>query len=207
MTYFAASGDYPGVIYPAASPNVIGVGGTSFSRDQIAGSFYGEAVWNDPQVFGTGGGPSRYEAIPAYQSGISQIVGTQRGTPDVAALADPYNAVWVYSASGFNGWGMVGGTSLATPLVAGMINRAGFLWADSFHALTNLYALAAQNKLSAYVTDINSGLCGPATISLPYSSTQTFFGNGSGYDPAYLEATYGVAWDWCTGWGTPRGSH
>src|ERR1035438_4833845 len=80
VVYFAASGDSGlGVsIYPGSSPNVVSVGGTYFNRDKN-GNFTSE-------VYGGGGGDiSPYEPIPAYQSGISKIVGTQRGYPDVAS--------------------------------------------------------------------------------------------------------------------------
>ncbi|HXZ16551.1 MAG TPA: hypothetical protein VEH77_11365, partial [Roseiarcus sp.] len=200
VTYFASAGDAPGVSWPASSPQVIGVGGTTWSRNQITGFYQSEGVWNDwAKGIGTGGGPSEIYSTPTYQQGIVQIVGEFRGTPDIAALADPYNGVWVFNSLN-GGWQAVGGTSLASPVVAGIFNRQGWFFPTSFAALTNLYTLAAEKKLAPYVTDVNNGFCGPGHLAYPAS-------NGNGYDPAYIEATTGLSWDWCTGWGTPRGPH
>jgi hypothetical protein len=71
------------------------VGGTSLLRNPLPwrGSlddFQGEVVWNWGPTEGTGGGPSPYEPRPAYQFLVNNIVGSSRGTPDVAAVADPF---------------------------------------------------------------------------------------------------------------------
>jgi len=210
VAYFASAGDSPGVEYPSSSPNVIGVGGTTISRNQTTGAFESEVVWNnspDDFIFGltasppgTGGGPSAFESIPTYQSGISTIVGTARGVPDLAAVADIASGVWVFNTPTFGGFNIVGGTSVASPLVAAIINRSGFVWKNSFAALTNIYALAKAGTLGKYVTDINSGVCGAgATAAFPNSF-------GEGFDPAFIESTTGLSWDWCTGWGSLHGS-
>jgi kumamolisin len=91
VVYFAGSGDSPGVIWPSTSPNVVSVGGTSISRNPTTGAFQQEMAWQSG-----GGGPSLYELRPGYQNGISAIVQTRRGTPDVAADADPSTGVWIY---------------------------------------------------------------------------------------------------------------
>src|SRR5215471_17344926 len=75
VVYFASSGDSPGVIWPSASLNVVSVGGTSISRNSTTGSFQQELAWQSG-----GGGPSIYQSRPAYQSGISGIVQSHRGT-------------------------------------------------------------------------------------------------------------------------------
>ncbi len=200
VAYFASSGDSAGVEYPSSSPNVFGVGGTTISRDQSTGAYQSQSVWNDPGFgWGTGGGPSIYEGQPAYQSGIAAIVSGHRGVPDLAAVADPLTGVWIYNTWSGGGWGFVGGTSVAAPLVTGIINRANFFWSTSFAGLTNIYSLASQSKLvGTYTTDINNGLCGPAGVA---------GGAGGGYDPQWIEHNTGSAWDWCTGWGSPRGTH
>jgi kumamolisin len=193
ITFFASAGDAPGVEYPSASPNVFGVGGTTVVRDQNTGAFESEVVWSS-----TGGGPSAYESTPSYQNGLASLLGGARGVPDLAAIADPSTGVWIFNTPTFNGWTIIGGTSAAAPIVAGIVNRAGFFWSSSLAGLTNIYNLAAQSKLSKYVTDVNSGVCGPKGAAN---------GAGGGYDPAWIETTYGTAWDWCTGWGSPHGSH
>src|SRR6266446_5878471 len=106
VVYFAASGDSGiGVsIYPGASPNVVSVGGTHFNRD-LNGNFVKE-------VYFTGGGGSDlspYEPRPSYQNGVSGIVGTHRGYPDVAA---DYCCAAVYLNGG---WISVGEAQLVPP--------------------------------------------------------------------------------------------
>jgi kumamolisin len=91
VVYFAAAGDSAGTIWPSASPNVVSAGGTTNSRD-ANGNLQAQLAWSS-----TGGGPSKYESRPSYQSAISQLVDNKRGTPDVAADADPNTGVWVYN--------------------------------------------------------------------------------------------------------------
>ena len=116
ITYVAASGDSPGVEYPAASPDVVAVGGTTLALSS-SGGYGSETAWDD-----SGGGYSQYEAEPAYQESV-QTTG-QRSTPDVAFDANPNTGVEIYftPASGGGGWQTtqqgsweeVGGTSLGT---------------------------------------------------------------------------------------------
>lgn len=91
VVYFASSGDSPGVIWPSTSRYVVSVGGTSISRNPSTGNFQQEMAWQSG-----GGGPSVYEPRPSYQNAVSGIVQNSRGTPDVAADADPSTGVWVY---------------------------------------------------------------------------------------------------------------
>jgi kumamolisin len=150
VVYFAGAGDSPGVIWPSASPNVTSVGGTSISRNPATGSFQQEVAWQS-----TGGGPSLYEPRPSFQNGISAIVETHRGTPDVAADADPSTGVWIYAAGS---WYIVGGTSVATPIWAGVVNSAGRFSATSASELATVYA--NEGNASDF-TDIVHGSCGP----------------------------------------------
>jgi subtilase family serine protease len=111
--------------YPSAAPNVVSVGGTTISTD---GSTVTEAVWT-----GGGGGCSKYALAPAAQLAFTQYQQAgckkdKRSTPDIAAIADPATGVLVYSTRGWNaatGWFKVGGTSLATPVVAAIAAGAG----------------------------------------------------------------------------------
>ncbi len=173
VVYFAATGDGPGTIYPSVSPNIVAVGGTSFRRNPASPyAFKSEAAWGD-----TGGGPSQYEARPSYQSSIASKVGSVRGVPDVAALADPNNSVWVLDNEypGGGGWFLVGGTSLATPLWAGIVNAAGSFAKSSSAELTTLYGdITTDFKNTTY------GICGPYNW---YSAS--------------------AGWDFCTGLGSP----
>jgi kumamolisin len=148
VVYFAASGDRPGTLWPAVSPNVIAVGGTTISRNRSTGNYVSQSAWSSG-----GGGSSTYEGRPSYQSSISTIVGSARGTPDVAAVADPKSGVWIYDSAG-GGWMVVGGTSVASPVMAGITNLRGAFRLSSNAELTNLYATQSQ-----YI-DITTGTCG-----------------------------------------------
>jgi len=124
VTFVASAGDHgaPG-IYPAFSPNVLAVGGTSLYLN--GNNYSGETVWNsgyDNQgvFWATGGGLSSEESRPGYQNGVAGVVGSQRGIPDVAFDADLNTGVWVY-ASAEGGWEVIGGTSLSAPCWAGLI--------------------------------------------------------------------------------------
>ena len=145
ILYFASSGDVGGaVIYPSASAKVISVGGT----------FINTAV-NPPEEdgwVGSGGGKSLYEPAPSYQHGVENIVGTTRNTPDLSADADPNSGVAVYvstpvasctdhpSADQYQpGWVVYGGTSLAAPMVAAMVNVAIHNRTDVASELATIY--------------------------------------------------------------------
>ncbi len=119
ITFVAASGDsgiQAGAEWPAASPNVLSVGGTTLNLDST-GAIASETAWSS-----SGGGYSQFEAEPSYQSKV-QSTG-QRSTPDVSFVADPRTGVSVYSTSSTNGqsgWRTVGGTSLGSPAWAAIV--------------------------------------------------------------------------------------
>jgi subtilase family serine protease len=179
VVYLAAAGDNPGTIYPCTSPNVVCVGGTGNSRNVVTGAFQGNVAWAD-----TGGRTSLYEARPAYQNALSGIVGAKRGVPDIAAVADPRTGVWVYIAAwagscvGNSGWCIVGGTSVATPVMAAIMNSAGAFPSSSAAALNAIYSTAG----AANETDVTNGACG-----------------------YYDGFTAAKGWDQCTGIGVPLG--
>ncbi len=112
------------VNFPSSSPYVTGVGGTNLAlspTNQIAQ----QQVWNDaPYNVGAGGGGlSRLFSRPSYQKGF--LAAPHRGVPDVALLSDPLPGYAVYCTAqdclqgGPGPWISVGGTSAATPLLAG----------------------------------------------------------------------------------------
>ncbi len=203
VIYLASAGDGPGVEYPCASPNVICVGGTTISRNGSTGFFLNEAVWNSDYDFvGTGGGISALEPRPAYQNFMSSIVGSRRGVPDLAAVADPETGPWIYnSESEWGGWGQIGGTSVASPLLAGLLNRADDFWRSSYKALDIIYRKGQARILGSVVTEITSGLCGSAYLAgtYPHAYNPT-------NDPANIQAVSGIHWSDCTGWGTLKDS-
>jgi hypothetical protein len=116
VTFFASTGDSGSPSgYPALSPNVVAVGGTTLSID-TSGNYLGESAWSDG-----GGGISVFESQPSYQVGnVNGTSSTHRTVPDVAMDADPATGVYVLdSYSG--GWFQVGGTSLSSPMFAGLV--------------------------------------------------------------------------------------
>ena len=121
VTFLAASGDNgTGVAYPASSPDVVGVGGTSLSID-ANGNYLSEAAWS-----GSGGGLSSHEVEPLFQSafGIPNDARGYRGTPDVSYNASPATGFAVYDSvalSGASGWFCVGGTSAGSPQWAALL--------------------------------------------------------------------------------------
>ncbi len=122
VSVFAATGDngaYYGATYPSSSPEVVGVGGTSLYLTP-GGQWSEELGWDEG-----GGGYSQAFTLPAYQQadGFAGNVYDQRTTPDVAADANANTGVAVFDPYDFGKatpWAEVGGTSLATPLWAGM---------------------------------------------------------------------------------------
>lgn len=154
LCYFSSAGDIGGLqSYPAESPNVVGVGGTSLVLDS-SNNVVSETAWD-----GSGGGPSLYESIPSYQSVISSIVGSARGCPDEAALADPNTGAAVYSSAD-GGWTVFGGTSLACPIVAGITNTRGNFSKSGTEELTRIYKNYVGANYSTLYRDITSGTAG-----------------------------------------------
>jgi kumamolisin len=173
VVYFAAAGDYPGPSYPCVSPNVVCAGGTSDSRNQLTGNLIAQITWQDG-----GSGVSYYEPTPSYQSALGSQLGGQRGVPDLAADSNPYTGVWVldtYPIPGA-GWYIVGGTSVATPVLAGIVNASGNFASSTQSELTSLYGALGSSEF----TQITYGACG------------------------YYSATFAShGWDQCTGLGAP----
>jgi hypothetical protein len=167
ITYVAASGDTANVDYPAASPYVLSVGGTTLNISG-SGGYGSESSWYD-----SGGGYSLYEAEPAYQMSL-QSTG-QRSTPDVAFDGDPNTGVQVYftppAGNGFGratqsqgSWNTFGGTSLGAPAWAGIIAIAdqGRLQtglpslSGSDQTIPSLYALAGSDFHAVTATSVNA---------------------------------------------------
>jgi len=145
VVYIGSAGDYSKPArYPSASPHVISAGGTTIVRD-AAGNFIQETAWStDPNTppggkSGGSGGPSLYESRPAYQNIVQRIVGNKRGTPDIAAIANLSSGVVVYSTYS-GGWITTGGTSAASPILAGIINSANHRAKSTQDELTYIYS-------------------------------------------------------------------
>lgn len=173
VVYFASAGDSGlGADYPSVSPNVVSAGGTTVIRS--SGQFQGvEHCWSD-----SGGGISSMEPLPNYQLIIGNKTGPHRGTPDWASDADPNSGVAVYSTTGCGGWCQVGGTSVSSPTMAGIVNAAG--------SFLNHTASELQRTYNYYK---NPGIYHTIFYDV------TVGNNGA---PA------GLGWDECTGLGAPR---
>ncbi len=142
--FFASSGDNgTGASWPASSPYVIGVGGTTISTKN-GGAFAKETAWA-----GSGGGVSIYEKEPAFQKEYSIVKASgMRAIPDVSYNADP--------ASGFpiikNGkWYIVGGTSAGAPQWAAVATLGQGM------DINKLYADKSGANSAKYFRDITSG--------------------------------------------------
>jgi subtilase family serine protease len=117
ITASAGDGGY-GVEYPAASPFVAAVGGTTLTASSSAPRGWSETVWS-----GTGSGCSAYEANPGWQPATPYC--TTRTVADTAADANPSTGVAVYDSYGEPGWLVFGGTSVSSPIIASVYALAG----------------------------------------------------------------------------------
>jgi subtilase family serine protease len=169
--YTASAGDSGhGAEYPAASPDVIAVGGTTLNgcRGTSCAGFSVETAWSS-----SGGGASSIETIPSFQSGysgpvysassIEALTGNLRGIPDVSFDADPSTGVSVYDSTkyqGQSGWFTLGGTSVGAP------NWAGILAAGRSNGATALEGDAAifGGGYASNLRDITSGTNGSCGI-------------------------------------------
>jgi subtilase family serine protease len=187
MTYVAAAGDSGSqVLWPAVSPNVVAVGGTSLNWTG-SGTRY-EAAW-----LHTGGGMSAYEALPAYQSGVTAAGGgalARRAVPDVSFNANPSTGEYVALTlpGKATTWSAYGGTSIAAPQWAAVIAVAnamrvanGKTTLGDIHAALYKSIAAVPGTYAAALGDVvdgTNGTCGTCRA-------------GTGFDQA-------------TGWGTPN---
>ena len=142
--FFASSGDNgAGASWPAASPKVIGVGGTSIALSS-SGAFMKETAW-----VGSGGGISVYEKEPEYQTAYSiPKADGMRAIPDVSYDADPASGFPIYHAGK---WRKVGGTSAGAPQWAAIAALGSGI------SLKNIYADKSGNTANAYFRDVVSG--------------------------------------------------
>ncbi len=139
VVFVAAAGDTGSVSYPAASPDVVAVGGTRLTLD-VANNRQSETAWASG-----GGGLSQYEPIPDYQSTVLPAADGSRGTPDVSYASDPTAGFAVYDSSGGGGpWTVMGGTSAGAPQWAAL-----FAIADQGRALTDQGPLGSRQALTA----------------------------------------------------------
>ena len=175
VTFVASSGDSGGVVeWPAASPNVLSVGGTTLALNSN-NTWKSETAWN-----GSGGGVSRYEAAPSYQSGLGYA---RRATPDVSYNANPNSGFYVYDSYGYGGLLGVGGTSAGSPQWAALVAIADDMAGSNLDGPSQTLPTIYSTAHSAYSTnfhDITSGTAGRNSA--------------------------GTGFDLVTGWGSPIAS-
>ena len=234
-----SAGDGPGVLSPSSDPYATAVGGTSLGiGNKVARLF--ETGWSDgistdannKWIFegengASGGGPSLLWAQPGYQRGVVPASlatapgnrgGLVRAVPDISAVADEFTGMNV-GLLNFNSKGEptgffetpVGGTSVASPLVAGMVAAAQQYHRPFGFLNPALYRLAGTRAINdtlpvtsktparyrAVVCDVRA--CG--VLSLSTFDDQSFgalFGAGQVTRKGY---------DTMTGIGTPAGQN
>jgi subtilase family serine protease len=235
--YFS-SGDGPGVEMPASDPYSTAVGGTTLGLDASDNRLF-ETGWSDNYWVkfgkggfqnqgiegGAGGGTSLLWPEPAYQQGVvpssmsTTIAGAvDRAVPDISADADPFSGMLIGTIE-LNKKGVpgkytqfdIGGTSEASPLVAGLVADAQQGQATSFGFINPLLYSAAGT--SAYHDAL------PLTSSTPVLDQTAFAGpklaglpvfvqldsQGPAYD-TYTDQVTEPGYDTMTGLGTPNGS-
>ncbi len=198
--------------YPASSPHVIAVGGTRLLPLGSSDTWAGETVWNGDGAGGSGCSISF--AAPAWQSAESDWpsvgCGSGRAVADISADADPYTGVAIYDStpespgSSEAGWRPIGGTSLASPLVASVFALAGGADGVAYPAKT-LYEneLALPSSLHD-VTDGSNGECSkPFDEETGLSGCTELQEAAQCFEKAICLA--GEGYDGPTGVGTPDG--
>ncbi len=204
VTFIASAGDsgsYSGVQWPASSPNVLSVGGTTLTTD-AAGNYVNEQSWS-----GTNGGYSVVENQPTYQN-AAQNSGA-RSVPDVAYNADPNTGLAIYDSlpyQGSSGWQEVGGTSAGAPQWAALIALADQARASAgkgtldgatqtLPMLYDLYSTDGTTVASTYASTFND-----IVDAGPSNPWQWGWGSGNNTNPAT------AGYDAITGLGSPHAS-
>jgi subtilase family serine protease len=168
---------------PASFATVVAVGGTTLER-AANDRGWNERVWNDPDVGATGSGCSDFVAKPPWQ--VDEGCPT-RAEADVAAVADPLTGVAVYDSLALanrpSGWLTMGGTSVATPIVAATFALAGNAVAISWTPARTIY-LAGGSQALNHIDEGTNGRCPRVYLYICKA--------GKGYNGP-------------TGWGTPNG--
>ena len=215
------------VDYPSSDPFVIGVGGTSAG---IAGGKFvgqtgwgtdkaslGTGAWNTPHfLYGSGGGCSALFAQPSWQS-VNTGCSGQRGVPDISMDADPTTGMLIGETQTFPqhvvqyGEYRIGGTSLASPLLAGVLALVDQRAASQGAA--NISGPAALYSLRSGVTDVlaqtkHSGMPDAGNVRADYANSVDASG-GTLYSVRTFgqdsSLTLGSGWDQVTGLGTVNG--
>ena len=187
ISIFVASGDSGNTgatpDYPSTSQHVIGVGGTSLVKSSNARGWT-EGAWS-----GAGSSCSTLSAKPPWQT---QTVCPKRAAADVSAVADPNTGLAVFNA-GSGGWIVVGGTSAASPFVAGVYAAYGIATNDSSfsyqHAAQFFDVTTGKNgNCGTILCNAAAGWDGPTGIGTPNGAV---LGGGTTCTPSCTGKTCG----------------
>jgi hypothetical protein len=143
VTIVAAAGNEPQPTYPGTSTKVVTVGGTRLVK---ANNSRG---WEEIAWPGAGSGCSLFQPKPAWQADAGC---EHRAVADVAAVADPFSSVSVYSSSN-GGWIGAGGTSAAAPLIAGHLATKSLSFREA--APKSFYDAARNHEMYDVVFGLN----------------------------------------------------
>jgi subtilase family serine protease len=156
--------------WPSSDPLVTGVGGTQLHLNAQGNRTAPDSVWNDLSstvgitgpvyTWGSGGGGhSTVFSRPWFQNGVAGIVGNSRGTPDIAMSAAVNGAVDFYDTTdpSVAGWGIVGGTSEASPLFSGVVALADQVAGHSLGYLNPALYAMAQSRVPDGIVPISQG--------------------------------------------------
>ncbi|WP_371680790.1 S8 family serine peptidase [Streptomyces sp. NBC_01276] len=152
--------DHPVNSWPSSDPLVTSIGGTQLHLDDAGKRTAPESVYNDNGA--GGGGQSHVFKRPAFQNGVKNIVGAQRGTPDISMAAAVDGGAWIYTSYDptATGWDVSGGTSESSPLFSGIValadQAAGKRLGNINEALYRLYGRSAYDRSTGLV-DVNDG--------------------------------------------------
>ncbi|MGQ0633051.1 MAG: S53 family peptidase [Planctomycetaceae bacterium] len=182
VSFVASAGNTATIAqFPAMSPNVLAVGGTTLTTSDALGTYSSETGW-----YKSGGGISKYAVKPDYQAAVTYS-STQRTGPDVGYVANSATGVQVYftDINGAGAWYTLGGTSVGAPQWAALV------------AIANQgLALKGQDSLEGRAELL------PAIYSMPGSNfhdvTSGTTTNGT------ITYTASVGYDLITGRGSPR---
>lgn len=171
-----STGDIGNLIeWPSSDPDVTAAGGTTLAKDSSVSRGWDETAWSSG-----GSGCSTIEPKPSFQLGLTTDC-TMRATADVSADANPASGLGIYDTLGQGGWVQVGGTSLASPLIASVYALAGAPVAGTY-PVTYAYHDPSQAADLHDITQGSNGGCGNVLC------------------------TAGTGWDGPTGLGSPDGT-
>jgi subtilase family serine protease len=202
------------VDWPSTDPLVTAVGGTQLHLDAKGNRTAADNVWNDLSstvgVAGpvytagsSGGGHSTVFSRPRFQNVVADTVGGSRGTPDIAMSAAVNGAVDIYDTTdpAVAGWGIVGGTSEASPLFSGIVALADQVAGHSLGDLNPALYAMGRGGAAGGIVPISAG-----TNSYTFCKAADIHPDSSCASRSDLVSVPGFeangAYNDATGWGT-----